>query len=183
MLKKFAEGLVFGSGFAIAFIGLWYVAAYLISPAFISSQIENATNIQLADMRARIARSVPEDPKSVFQPVTPFHELELSEQIKKSSVIALAEYEPSSDGKMKAIIKEFLKKESGVTIYYDLNDEYVPSSYYRKDNRDYGDGLIIFFTGSPAMMQMSKSYSGDRIRGLGDMPVDVFRQKCQEQGA
>ena len=78
---------------------------------------------------------------------------------------------------------EFLKKESGVTVYYHLGDEHAPSSHYPKANTDYGDGVIIFFTGSPAVMQMSMSYSGDRIRGLADMPLELFRQQCRAPDA
>ena len=32
MLKKFTEGLVFGEGFAISFVAVWYFAAYFITP-------------------------------------------------------------------------------------------------------------------------------------------------------
>ena len=183
MLRKFTEGLMFGSGFAIAFIALWYLAAYLISPMFISSQIENATNRHLADIRARIEPSLRQDPESALPSGAPFRELDLDEQIRKSSVIALAVFEPSSDGRMKAVIKEFLKKESGVTVYYDLGDEHAPSSHFPEASTDYGDGVIIFFTGSPAVMQMSMSYSGDRIRGLADMPLELFRQQCRAPDA
>ncbi len=80
----------------------------------------------------------------------PFHELELEEQIRNSSVIALAKYEPSADGKMEAIIKEFLKNEPGAVIYYGLCDEHPSSSYCPKANTNYGDGLVISLAGSPA---------------------------------
>lgn len=117
------------------------------------------------------------------KPGKPFHELSLDDQIKQASVIAIAKYEKSSDGKMKAILKEFLKKEPGTTIYYNIGDEYPGSSYYPKENTMYGDGVIIFFTGSPATMKMSMTYSGDRIRGLGDIPIELFRKKCNDKNA
>ena len=113
----------------------------------------------------------------------PFHELSLEDQIKQASVIAIAKYQKSSDGKMKAIINEFLKKEPGTTIYYNIGDEYPGSSYYTKENTMYGDGIIIFFTGSPAIMKMSMTYSGDRIRSLGDIPIELFRKKCKDNNA
>lgn len=183
MFKKFTEGLVYGGGFAISFILLWYVAAYLITPMFIGSQVEQVTNKHLSDLDAKTHSSTPRSTEALRETGIPFHELKLEEQIKKSSVIALAKYEPSPDGKMKAVIKEFLKKESGVTLYYNIGDEYPSSSYYPKANTSYGDGLVIFFTGSPATMKMSMSYDGDRIRGLGDLPVELLKKKCKEPNA
>jgi hypothetical protein len=109
--------------------------------------------------------------------------LGLEEQIRQASVIALAKYEKSPDGKMKAVIRELLKKESGTTIYYSIGDEYPSSSYYPSENRSYGDGVVIFFTGSPARMGMSMTFTGNRISGMGDLPVELFRKKCKEPQA
>ena len=167
MFKKFLEGLVFGGGFGISFLILWYFAAYVVTPMFFSSQMD---------------RAFPQQAEVLHESGTPFHELKLEEQIKQASVIALAKYEPAPDGKMKAVIKEFLKKEPDATIYYNVSDEYAPSSYYPKKNTNYGDGLIMFFTGSPAMMRMSMSYTGDRIGGLGDLPLELLKQKCKDSG-
>ena len=84
---------------------------------------------------------------------------------------------------MRAIIKEFLKKESNTTIYYDIGDEYPSSSYYPREGTRYGDGVIIFFTVSPATMRMSMSFSGDRIHSLGDIPIELFKEKCNDPNA
>jgi len=180
MLKKFTEGLLFGGGFAVSFVAIWYLSAYLITPMFIGSQIEQAADKHLSDAGGKTRFSAPRGSGVFRESGVPFHELKLEEQIKHASVIALAKYEPSPDGKMKAIIKEFLKKEPDVTVYYNIGDEYPFSSYYPKDNVNYGDGLVIFFTGSPATMKMSMSYSGDRIRSLGDLPLELLRKKCKE---
>jgi hypothetical protein len=183
MLKKFTEGLVFGAGFAISYLVLWYVTAYLITPMFIGSQIEQVEIRRPSDLDTKTQSSISRNPETLRESGPPFHELKLEEQIKKSSVIALAKYEPSPDGKMKAIIKEFLKNEPGTTLYYKVGDEYASSSYYPKDKTSYGDGLVIFFVGSPATMRMSMSYEGDRIRGLGDLPLELLKRKCKEPNA
>ena len=91
----------------------------------------------------------------------------------------MAVYEPSSDGKMKAIIKEFLKKKPGTIIYYQVGDEYPAASYYPQEGIEHGDGVIIFFTGSPAKMKMSVTFSDGRICGLSDIPIDLFKKKCK----
>lgn len=177
MMRRFMDGLVFGAGFAISFVMLWYVAAYWVTPALTTSRID------------QISRELSEQPPalrsheryaSVDPEEKPFHELGIEDQIKASSAIALARYEKAPDGKMRAIIKEFLKKDPAATIHYEVGDEYAQSSYYPKQNTSYGDGTVIFFVGSPATMRMSMTFSGDRIGGLGDLPLILLRKKCEE---
>ncbi len=123
MLKKFLEGLTFGGGFAIAFVTIWYLAAYMISPMLIASRMEAGASHEFSQQGLGIPPSSSTAPETTYESGKPFHELELEEQIKKSSVIAIAKYERASDGKMKAIVKEFLKKEPSTTIYYSIGDE------------------------------------------------------------
>ena len=176
MLKRFTDGLIFGSGFAIAFIALWYFASFLIYPTFVQSYYDNHTTIENHD--AESSHKLP-DLKS-REPLRPFHELELDDQIKTSSFIALASYQTSSDGKKIAVIKEFIKQDPDSTIYYKVGDEYKPSSFYPKANQNFSENIIIFFVGSPAIMKLSMTYSGDRIHGLGDIPVELLRNKCKK---
>lgn len=183
MLKKFAEGLVFGGGFAISFVVIWFMAAYLISPMFIASRIAQEANRQISGPGANVAPSKRQSAEAAHMSTIPFHELGLEDQIRNSSAIALARYERAADGRMKAVIREFLKKDSNATIYYKIGDEYPSAGYYPKDDTSYGDGVVIFFTGSPATMKMSMTYSGDRIRGLGDLPVELLRRKCKDPNA
>ena len=84
---------------------------------------------------------------------------------------------------LERIVTEIVKNKPGTTMYYEVGDEYSSSSYYPKGNTRYGNGLVIFFTGSPAQMALSMTYSGDRISGLGDMPLKLFREKCAETNA
>jgi len=183
MLKKFTEGLIFGGGFTISFVVIWYFAAYFIYPTFIDSQIERVTTKQLSEYSTESHQPIPPISNAIRAPQVPFYELDLKEQIEQASVIALAKYEPATDGKMKTIIKEFLKKEPEAKIYYNIGDEYPTSSYYPKANTSYGEGIIMFFTGSPAMMKYSTTFQGDRIRGLGDLPVELLRKKCEDKKA
>jgi hypothetical protein len=43
--------------------------------------------------------------------------------------------------------------------------------------------MVMFFTGSPATMRMSMTYFGDRVHSLGDLPIELLRQKCEEPNA
>ncbi len=183
MFKKFTEGLVFGGGFGISFIFLWYIVAYLIYPIFVTPHIQESVSKQMSEFESQVPSHMSNQNVISGKLRIKFHELSLEEQIKTASVIAIAKYEKSTDGKMKAIIKEILKKEPGTTVYYEIGDEFPGSSYYPKENTMYGDGVVIFFTGSPASMRMSMTYSGDRIHSLGDIPIELFKKKCEDPNA
>jgi len=127
----------------------------------------------------RLAASLPE---SLAQEFMSFHDnyagfsdWPLEKQIAEASVIAVARYEKDGD-RYKAIISEILKKGSDVQFYYKVGDEYTQGGHYLKERTRYGDGQIIFFTGSPASMRYSCSFDGDRIAAFGDMPFEVLRK-------
>lgn len=168
MIRKFLEGLVFGAGLALAFLVVLATGLLVVPVTFTSAP-------QVVEGPVRTA-PVAESPKAG---APQFHDLPVEDQIKQASVIALARYEPGPDGRMRAIIKEFLKKAPDTTIQYNIGDEFTLGSYYPKGNEDHGDGVIAFFAGSPAQMKLSMTYSGDRIRGLGDIPVELFKEKCK----
>ncbi len=179
MLKKFVEGLFFGGGFGVAFIAIWYLAALYVSP-LVRSRMDDAVHRQISSLAANDALSTTD---AIREGGRPFDELGVDEQIKQASAIALATYERAPDGRMKAIIKEFLKRKPGVAIHYNVGDEFPSVSLYPKENTSYGDGVVIFFTGSPATMRISLTYADGRITGLGDIPLKVFRDKCKAPDA
>jgi hypothetical protein len=175
LVKKFIDGLLFGSGFAMAFSIIWYVSGYIIYPTLIASHFKQTQDERFPSEKLPSTSSFSES-KHVSKP---FHDLTLDQQIQSASVIAVAKFELSDDGKMKAVLKEFLKKDPDTTFYYNIGDEHADSSYHPKDDVSHGDGVIIFFTGSPATMRMSISYAGDGIGGLGDIPLKLFGEKCK----
>lgn len=172
MLKRFLEGLVFGAGFAIALIVIAVGSVSLLLPITFRS----------AEEPVRSAKPLPIPNAHFERPGLQFHDLPLEEQIRQASVIALARYEPAADGKMKAVIREFLKKEPNATIHYGVGDEYPSASFYPNEGRSHGEGVVIFFVGSPADMRLSVTYDGDRIRGLSDIPLELFKEKCKAPG-
>lgn len=183
MLKKFLDGLIFGAGFSLALVGFAMLASWLFFQPVVYTDGPKHTF-----SRGPISKSEQPEPQAFshsfsqdFIPPEMWHEMPIEERIEKSSAIALARYEKGPDGRMQAIIKEFLKKESDITIYYEIGDEYTNSSYYPKDDTHYGDGVIIFFTGNPAQMRMSMTYSGNRIHSLADMPIELLRTKCEPE--
>ncbi len=181
MLGKFKEGLIFGGGFAISFIAIWYMAAFFITPMVVNSQIEDINKMQQSFTSSHAPTSSQEIVSSI--PGKQFYELTSDEQIKTASVIILAKYEPAQDGKVKAVVSRILKKDDNVIFHYKIGDELTSASYYPRENTSYGDGLVIFFAGSPPSQKMSMSYEGDRIRSLGDMPLELFKNKCDASKA
>ena len=109
-----------------------------------------------------------------------FWEMSIEEKIEKATVIAVTRYEQADDGMMRSTITEILKQEPGISSKYEVGSEFAQGSFYPSEERAYGDGDIIFFTGNPASFQYSTSYEGGRIGGLADIPLKLFRQKCEE---
>jgi hypothetical protein len=171
VLVKFLEGLAFGAGLAIASLVVLSLAPHAVPVRFypeIPHEVGDGPPLEVRRAVDTFEESGP-----------PFHELPLEQQIAQASVIALVRHEPAPDGRRRAIIREFLKKDPAAEIYYAIGDEYPPGSFYPGENTHHGDGAIVFFVGSPATMRLSMTYSGHRISGLGDLPIELFRRKCE----
>lgn len=113
-------------------------------------------------------------------PPRPFHRRSIEEQIEQSSMVAIAEFEKGNDGRKKAIIREILKKDPGVSSQYSVGREHTMSSYYPAVSSHRGDGVIIFFTGSPPRMARSLPYEHGRILSLGDIQLAQFKEKFSD---
>lgn len=157
--------MVFGAGFAIAFLLVGWVVLGLLLPKTVTPG---------EPLPAFYGPSI--SFKEPFE--EPFSDLTLEAKIEKSSVIALIRYEPSLDGKsMRAIFEELLKKEPDTTFPYEVGDEFPRGSFYPEGEANHKEGMVVFFTGSPAAFRMSTTYSGDRIVGLENIPLELFRKK------
>lgn len=104
-----------------------------------------------------------------------FHDWPLQKRIDAASVVAIARFEKRGD-RLKAVITEVLKKSAQTDFYYKVGDEYVEGGRQIEPNTKYGDGMIVFFVGSPARMKYAMSFHGDRVGGLGDMPLEALRE-------
>jgi hypothetical protein len=169
VLRKFFDGLALGFGFWLAFLIVGGLAMYLLAPPGFRP-IQPPVSFSQEALPATRSHNDTEPQ---------FHELSIDEQIARASVIALARFEPAADGKMKAVFTEFLKKDPDTTIHYSIGEEYPSASYYPSEGKLHGDGLVIFFVGSPATMRMSMTYTGNRIHSLGDIPLELFMNMCK----
>ena len=127
---------------------------------------------------AMLDRTGPSEPVR-FDEFNNFHDWPVEKQIQAASLIAIGKYQKSGDT-LKCIISEILKQKSDTAFYYKVGEEFPHGNIHIQNNTKYGDGQIMFFTGSPASFRYSCSFTGDRIGGLGDMPMSKLRELVQK---
>ncbi|MEM7708111.1 MAG: hypothetical protein AAF358_21340 [Pseudomonadota bacterium] len=165
MLKVLLKGAAFGLGFATSCAIVWIVLDPL--SAVTQSNQEQA---------AALTREPPFEAPNFFDQT-------VEEQISSSTVIALTRYIDGPNGKI-SILDAILKRNPGTEFYYEVGDQFPNSEYFSDpiDSR-FGDGQVVFMSGSPATMRAAMSYRGERISNLGDMPLEVFLAKCEAEDA
>jgi hypothetical protein len=104
-----------------------------------------------------------------------FDRLSPEQRVQAASVIALAKWQKSGSA-LRCVISEILKQRPNTKFYYKVGDEFRAGNQRATENADFGDGEILFFTGSPARLELITAYRGDRITGLGDMPISTLRE-------
>ena len=112
---------------------------------FFAYQIRGVTNSEMDFSDTVTEGSRPIQP---LENSVRFNELSIEGQIAEATVIALIDYERAEDGRMMAIIREFLKLKSGTKIGFEIGEEYPEASHYPRSYLRMGDGLVILFTGS-----------------------------------
>ena len=108
--------------------------------------------------------------KAYQDPYMNFGDWDIDRKVKEASVILLTKWE-ESDEKLKCIITEILKMKPETVFYYKVGQEFSTHSIYPRENTSYGEGMVMFLTGSPASMRYSTTLMQGRIRGFGDMPL------------
>jgi hypothetical protein len=110
-----------------------------------------------------------------------FHARPPEEKIKRASAILLTRLEKDGD-RHREIVAEILKRKPGVRLYYKVGDEYEMLSHAPTPECTgcEGQGSIVFMIGNPATMVSSVTYDGDRLRSMGDIPLDEIRRLAAE---
>jgi len=116
--------------------------------------------------------SSPAVPKEMFES---WERLSFEDKVKRSSVVLVTENK-REDGKIRAIVKEELKRAPNTTFQYAVGDEYLPLSILQpKEGTQYGDGSLVLLQGSPAAHRESYSIFKGSIGALGEMPLSQVR--------
>lgn len=156
MIKTFIKGLVFGAGFSISVLIIFFFAKELL----IKNMEDKST--------------IPASHSSEW------HQLSNDEQLKKATAIALIRYSDSKDGSKIAFVEKIYTDKS---IKLDLKpgDPYSNLRYYpRKDSFRERTGVLVLFRDSPPIEQSTLYLYDDRVAAYGDMPIDIAIQKFKE---
>jgi hypothetical protein len=132
---------------------------------------------RINDLAPSFTSSMDYSPSDAF---ANFHDWSIEKQVQGASVIAFTKYK-NEDGKLKSMIADLPKQNAGTVFNYKVGDEYTPDSRYPRENTQYGEGEVIFFTGSPAMMRFSATYSDGRINGMGDLPMKKLVELIEKE--
>ena len=104
-----------------------------------------------------------------------FDGLSPEQRVQSASVIALARWQRAGST-LRCVISEILKQTPDTKFYYKVGDEFPAGNQRAVENADFGDGLVLFFTGSPARLEETVAYRHDQITGMGDMPITTLRE-------
>lgn len=154
----FKKGLMFGAGFTVAAIIVGYVFVFLFGGVIFQTG------------------QPPTGPSSYTTYGS--NSLEgktLEKKIDISTAIFITKFNETENGFVTAVVTEVLKSSPGVNLKYTAGDIYPNASYYKEDSVRHGDGVIIFYSGTPGRQQQTYNYSNGRIGGLNNMPLDLFK--------
>lgn len=171
MIKKFLSGVVFGAGFTVAVLAIYTVWMFFVLPPMI---------VKGFDAELHSGRVLTEGGGVPHESVhTPdFHKLSVDEKIDLSTAIIIVRYEKDENGAYRSIVEDILKKKDEVELYYNVGDVYEESSHYTVSDGFVPNRAIVFMQGNPAGMRFSTTFEGERIQGLGGIPLALLREKC-----
>ena len=134
-------------------LAVWLLAILLCITVLVSFAVMRSSSV----IRSDIERRSPES------------------RVQSASVIALSKWE-TSDSTLRCVVTEILKQAPDTGFHYKVGDEISTLNQRVRGNADYGDGQVLFFTGSPARLEEATAYRGDRITGLGNIPITDLRE-------
>jgi hypothetical protein len=159
LVRKLLAGAAFGAGILLAFVLTYFLVAPHVSYVFVPTN----------DQRRVDATSLPHNLN--------YSGLNTEEKIKVSSAIALGTYRRTNGGGNKIIIQEYLKKDPAGQLTYAVGEEVSDAISQRAASDDFGDGVVIFFVGSPTQTKMTATYVNGVIAALDNISIDDFRQR------
>jgi len=95
--------------------------------------------------------------------------------VQSASVIALAKWERSRCT-LRCVVTDILKQAPGSAFHYKVGDEISDLDEEVASDLNYGDGQVLFYTGSPARLEQTATYYGDRIAGLAGILISNLRE-------
>ena len=159
MLKKLMNGFVWGVGFSLALILIFFVA------------YKNFLNV-----KPRPAYGV--DQRKAMEERIKWQELSDEEKIRTATVAVIVKYEKGEGLHMKAYVDKVLSRSDDQTLPYSVGSRVETEDYYTQDGRVLNrDGVVLMFGGNPINDLGSIFIYDDRLSAMGNMPVEVFVNK------
>jgi hypothetical protein len=98
----------------------------------------------------------------------------IAKQIASCSIIARAD-RTLVNGIYKATIVEIMKQTPGVVFKYKVGDHFPPADQRAEANTEYGDGVLLLFTGRDAEFQTMIAIYNGRLATAGRTSLDEVR--------
>ena len=156
MRKTFFKGIIFGCGFCVSIMIFHIAMQKYYEQKFLNERI-SSQNKTLETMRKN-----QEELKKVQEPKKN-ESIEPQDLVRKSSVIAILEYKRNFGEKTKVIITEILRINEGVEFNYIVGDEYPFDTQSYNGEELSGDGVVAFFSGSPALLQSAMVHENNTL--------------------
>ncbi|HKJ60968.1 MAG TPA: hypothetical protein VKA94_03090 [Hyphomicrobiales bacterium] len=165
---RFIGGLLFGAGFLVSFAILYFFALSITEP-----------HMDRIFGDKSVGYSTGHDRKDSISSEE-FSRLTADKKIARSSVVMITRYVPSETRKrVQVVAKDIFKKRLDIKFKYHANDRIEAVEFYPHAGTPYGDGSVIFFTGIPPAEKLEITYTGDKVAGLGSVPLDELQNLCE----
>ena len=159
MFKKLMNGFVWGVGFSLALILLFFVAS-----------------ITFFNVKPGPAYGV--DQRKAMEERIKWQELSDEQKIRTASVAVIVRYEKGEGLHMKAYVDRVLSKSEDHALPYVVGSRLETEDYYSQAGRVRDrDGVVVMFGGNPINDLGSIFIYDDRLSAMGNMPIEVFANK------
>ena len=159
MFKKLMNGFIWGVGFSLALILIFFVAYKTFF-----------------NVKPRPAYGV--DERNAMEERIKWQELSDEEKIRTATVAVIVKYEKGEGLHMKAYIARVLSRSEDQALPYVVGSRLETEDYYSQDGRVRNrDGVVVMFGGNPVNDLGSIFIYDDRLSAMGNMPIEVFVNK------
>jgi hypothetical protein len=100
---------------------------------------------------------------------------DVTQQLRIASVVALTKW-TKQNADDKAVLIEILKKRPAVNFSYQINDAVREANRPMRDGVDYGEGELLFFTGTPLRLSYSVAYADGKLRDNDRTSLEAVRE-------
>ncbi len=159
MFNKLMNGFIWGVGFSLALILIFFIAS-----------------ITFLNVKPGPADGV--DQRKAMEERIKWQELSDEEKIRTATAAVIVKYEKGEGLHMKAYVDKVLNRSADQPLAYVVGSRLETEDYYSQDGRVRNrDGVVLMFGGNPIHDLGSIFIYDNRLSGMGNMPIEVFVNK------